>query len=182
MDPRTFLPGAPTTPATVPAVGEPARELPVELDGRPTVVVFLRHVGCPFAEATFRAAHELAAADPGTRWIAVSHGSREATAEWCEAVSGGAGVVELVVDPDRAAYAAWGLGRTSLGHFLGRRSLGEVVRLSRQGIRNRHPSGTRWQSAGTFGVDAAGTIRSVHVPRHAGDLPDLQAAAAATRR
>jgi AhpC/TSA antioxidant enzyme len=182
MDPRTFLPPAPTSVAAVPAVGDRAPELPVELDGRPSVVIFLRHVGCPFAEATLRAAHERAAADPATRWIAVSHGSRDATRSWCEAVAGGRpGALELVVDCARAVYAAWGLGRTSLGHFLGRRSLGEVIRLSRQGIRNRHPSGTRWQSAGTFGVDAAGTVRYVHLPRHAGDLPDLQAAAAATR-
>ena len=53
------------------------------------------------------------------------------------------------------------------------------MRLARQGIRNRHPDGTRWQRAGTFAVDAAGVVRWRHIPRHAGELPDLEAAAAA---
>jgi hypothetical protein len=179
VDPRTFLPPAPTSVAAVPAVGDPAPGLPVELGGRPSVVLFLRHVGCPFAEATFLRAREAADAHPGTRWIAVSHGADDQTRRWCEAVAGGPGPVEVVVDEDRAVYAAWGLGRTSLGHFLGRRSLGEAVRLAREGIRNRHPSGTRWQSAGTFGVGADGTVRYVHVPEHAGDLPDPGTAAGA---
>ena len=84
--------------------------------------------------------------------------------------------MQLVTDPDRRLYAAWGLGQTSLGHFLGRRSLQAVAGLAREGIRNRHPSGTRWQSAGTFALDAAHTVRWRHLPAHAGDLPDLPAA------
>jgi hypothetical protein len=51
MDPRTFLPPRATAAAPPPSVGEPARALPLVLAG-PTVVSFLRHVGCPFAEAT----------------------------------------------------------------------------------------------------------------------------------
>ena len=61
--------------------------------------------------------------------------------------------VRVLIDTDRVHYATWGLGRTNLTHFAGRRSLGEVARLARQGIRNRHPDGTRWQGAGTFAVD-----------------------------
>jgi hypothetical protein len=52
-----------------------------------------------------------------------------------------------------------------------------AVGLARKGIRNRHPVGSRWQRAGTFAVDAGGTIVWRHLPRHAGDLPDLDAAA-----
>ena len=178
MDPRTFLPPPEVPTAHPPHVGERARALPVELDGRPTVVVFLRHMGCPFAEATFKRLRDIADADPGTRWIAVSHGAQRATQSWCSAVAGGPGEIEVIVDAERRAYGAWGLGRTSLGHFLGARSLREVSRLARRGIRNRHPSGTRWQSAGAFGIDAAGIVRFVHVPRHAGDLPDVSVAAA----
>ncbi len=82
----------------------------------------------------------------------------------------------VVSDPSRQAYAAWGLGRTSLAHFMGRRSLGAVVVQTRRGIRNRHPSGTRWQSAGTFAVGTDGLVCWRHLPEHAGDLPDLDAA------
>lgn len=126
------------------------------------------------------ALRDAAAAHPELDWIAVSHAGPKATQRWCDAV-GGRGDVEVLLDVDRRCYAAWGLGRSSLSHFLGRRSLGEVARLARQGIRNRHPEGTRWQQAGTFGIDGAGVVRWRHLPAHAGELPDLEAAAAAVR-
>ncbi len=146
----------------------------------PAVVAFLRHVGCPFAEATMRALSEHALEHEDIDWIAVSHAPLEATDRWCAAV-GASHRVRLVIDEERAAYGAWGLGRSSLVHFAGRRSLTAVARLAREGIRNRHPAGTRWQRAGTFGVDRNGTIVWHHIPTHAGALPDLDAAANAVR-
>ena len=140
------------------------------------MIAFLRHTGCPFAEATLRAMRDAAAAHPEIDWVAVSHAGPEATQRWCDAV-GGRGDVEVLLDVDRRCYAAWGLGRSSLSHFLGRRSLREVARLTRQGIRNRHPEGTRWQQAGTFAVDGSGAVRWRHLPEHAGELPDLDQAA-----
>lgn len=102
--------------------------------------------------------------------VAVSHAPKDATAGWCEAI-GGAGNVRVLVDEERVYYAKWGLGRSSLSHFMGRRSLGEVAKLARSGVRNRHPDGTRWQQAGTFRVDMDGLVAWRHLPRHAGDLP-----------
>jgi AhpC/TSA antioxidant enzyme len=145
------------------------------------VVAFLRHVGCPFAEATFRDLRRHADRHADVRFIAVSHAAEAPTRSWCATVAGGPGAVEVVVDPDRELYAAWGLGTTSLSHFLGRRSLADVARLAQRGIRNRHPSGTRWQGAGTFAVDGTGIVRWAHVPEHAGALPDLDAAIAGAR-
>jgi alkyl-hydroperoxide reductase/thiol specific antioxidant family protein len=179
---RTFLPPAAHPTAEPPAPGEAARRLP--LPGRsgegPAVIAFLRHTGCPFAEATLRALRDAAAAHPEIEWVAVSHAGPEATQRWCDAI-GGRGEVEILLDVDRRCYAAWGLGRSSLSHFMGRRSLSEVARLARQGIRNRHPDGTRWQQAGTFAIDAADVVRWRHLPEHAGELPDLDEAAAAVR-
>ena len=139
------------------------------------VIAFLRHAGCPFAEATMRRLRDAAEGAPDVMFVAVSHARPEATDRWRHAV-GGAGRVQLVTDPDRHLYATWGLGQTSLAHFLGRRSLGAVAGLAREGIRNRHPSGTRWQSAGTFALDASRTVRWRHLPEHAGELPDIAAA------
>ena len=92
---------------------------------------------------------------------------------------GGLGAAHVAIDRPRESYARWGLGRSSLRHFAGPRSLGQVARLARQGIRNRHPDGTRWQRAGTFAVDRDGVVRWRHLPDHAGSLPDLAQAAAA---
>jgi hypothetical protein len=174
---RTFVPPRALETAAPPSPGDRARDLPHPglTGGRPAVIAFLRHTGCPFAEATMIALRDV----PGELdRVAISHAPAEATARWCEAI-GGCGDVLILHDPGRDSYAAWGLGRSSLGHFMGRRSLSEVGRLAKRGIRNRHPDGTRWQRAGTFAVDAAGVVRWRHLPQHAGDLPDLGEAAAA---
>jgi hypothetical protein len=143
------------------------------------VIAFLRHTGCPFAEATMHALRDAAAeARDDVALIGISHAPAGATLRWCEAVGGSDGV-QMLLDPERTFYASWGLGRSSLGHFMGRRSLGEVRGLARRGIRNRHPHGTRWQQAGTFAVDASGVVRWRHLPEHAGELPDLGEAVAA---
>jgi len=176
VDPRTFIRPRPLATAPVPSPGEPARELPVALARRrPAIVAFLRHTGCPFAERTMQMLREQAARSPEVQWVAISHAPEPETARWCAAI-GGPGTVIVASDPSRRSYAAWGLGRTGLGHFMGGRSLSAVTGLARQGIRNRHPAGTRWQSAGTFALDRDGIVRWRAVPGHAGELPDLQRA------
>jgi hypothetical protein len=180
LDPRTFIPPRQEPLAPTPRPGDAAPGLPLALKtGRPAIVAFLRHTGCPFAELTMRMLREGAVNHPEIEWIAVSHAPPEATELWCSAVGGSNGVL-VTCDPSHRAYADWGLGRTSLGHFLGRDSLGAAAGLARRGIRNRHPHGTRWQSAGTFALDASGTVRWRHLPAHAGDMPDLDAAVRAT--
>jgi hypothetical protein len=179
VDPRTFLPPRALRIEPAPQPGGRAPGLPVPLeDGRPAIVAFLRHTGCPFAELTMKMLREAASHSPEAQWIAISHAPAEATERWCRAI-GGAGSVRVVSDPSRRTYAAWGLGRTSLAHFLGRSSLLAVAGLARRGIRNRHPHGTRWQSAGTFAVDDHAIVRWRLLPAHAGDLPDLNAALSA---
>jgi hypothetical protein len=179
VDPRTFLPAPALAVGSPPDLGDPAPALPVTLEpGRPAVVAFLRHTGCPFAEATLRAMRDAAALDAGVQWVAISHAPADATNRWCRGIGGSAGV-QVASDHSRQSYAAWGLGQTSASHFLGRRSLGAATRLARQGIRNTHPTGTRWQSAGTFALDGERIVRWRHLPEHAGDLPDLDAARAA---
>jgi hypothetical protein len=176
VDPLTFLPPRALALRSAPRPGESARELPLALeDGRPANVAFLRHAGCPFAETTMRMLRDAAARSPQVQWIAISHAPEDATERWCRAVGGTDGV-RVASDPSRRTYADWGLGRTGLGHFLGGRSLRAVGSLARQGIRNRHPHGTRWQSAGTFALDDHGIVRWRLLPAHAGELPDLDSA------
>ncbi|KAI2611846.1 hypothetical protein GGR54DRAFT_643294 [Hypoxylon sp. NC1633] len=78
--------------------------------GKPVIVLFLRCVGCAFAQKSFLALRELAIKNQGRlTCITVSHSSREATRKWVDLL-GGAWNVEVVIDEDRAVYAAWGLG------------------------------------------------------------------------
>ena len=109
-------------------------------------------------------------------WQGAGHVAHSAaTTRWCHDI-GGCRDVDVASDPARTVYARWGLGRTSLGHFLGRRSLTSVIDLARRGIRNRHPHGTRWQMAGTFALDEHAVVRWRHLPAHAGDVPELEQA------
>jgi hypothetical protein len=179
MDLRTFLPVPPVAVGELPRVGDPAPACGPATPGRPAVIAFLRHVGCPFAEATLLALAQQPDRHPRVSFLAVSHAPEPTTVDWRARIGADPARVELISDPSRALYAAWGLGRTTAAHFLGHRSLGAVVRLARKGIRNRHPVGTRWQTAGTFAVDSGGVVRWRHVPTHAGELPDLDAAALA---
>jgi hypothetical protein len=175
----SFLPPPPLRVARPPNVGE-AAPAGIGETGSARVIAFLRHVGCPFAEATVRSMRETAALETDLEWWLVSHGSAELTQSWCRRF-GGAGRLKVLEDEDGALYAAWGLPRSKAAHFLGLRSLLGVARLAARGVRNRKASGTRWQTAGTFAVDASGVVRWRHLPRHAADLPDVRQALAALR-
>lgn len=49
--------------------------------------------------------------------IAISHSSQTATQKWLD-LMGGAWNVQVVIDEDRAIYAAWGLGLSSVWYYF----------------------------------------------------------------
>ena len=51
-------------------------------------------------------------------FIAVSHSSAAATQKWIDMLGGTRGVVKVIVDEERAIYAAWGLGTGSAWYVL----------------------------------------------------------------
>jgi hypothetical protein len=177
MDLRTFVRPDRPPPAPRPEIGLPVPPLPGAPPalGRPRVVAFLRHVGCPFAELTMKTLDQASARHPHVQFLAVSQGTPAATRQWCAQLQMGIGVM-VIDDPEGRVYATWGLGLTNLRHFLGLRSMCRAASLATRGIRLRHPSGNRWQQAGTFGIDVTGVLRWRHFPEHAGDTPDVDAA------
>ncbi|TQN66250.1 hypothetical protein CSHISOI_09187 [Colletotrichum shisoi] len=118
-----FSPPPPPVPvAEVPKIGDLApldRDRKLEFGGgRPVLVVFLRCVGCAFAQKTFLALRALANKHAGTlTCVAVSHSSSAATQKWIDML-GGAWNVQVVIDEDRAVYAAWGLGLGSVWYVF----------------------------------------------------------------
>ncbi|KAI9814180.1 MAG: hypothetical protein M1827_003346 [Pycnora praestabilis] len=146
-------------------------------DGKPTIIAFLRHCGCPFAEKTFLNLRSTAEAHPHTQFVAVSHSDSDATNKWLAGV-GEASPVQIIIDPDRELYARWGLGLSSTWHMLSPWSLWSVIKLGREeGIWNRPTeSGTRWQTAGAFGIDSKGIVKWGKAADTANDLPDFQEA------
>jgi hypothetical protein len=176
--PHTFVRPTTRTIAARPELGTRGPPLSGLRPGHPAVVAFLRHVGCPFAEATVRRMAALAVGHPAIDFIAVTHSREQPSRRWCDAFGGAAGV-HVIADPDRTHHAAWGVGLSDRTHFAGSESLAARRRLLDDGIHNRWASGNRWQAAATFAVDAAGMLRWRHVQGHAGDIPPLDDALAA---
>jgi hypothetical protein len=175
--PHTFVRPKVVPVSPPPEIGSKAPDMAGLRDGRPAVIAFLRHVGCPFAEATVREMIELARERPSADFVAVTHSEDRASHRWCKAF-GGEGLVQLAADPTRSRYATWGVGLSDREHFAGGDSLKALRKLLDRGIHNRWASGNRWQSAATFAVDAERVVRWRHFPRHAGDLPPLEEALA----
>jgi hypothetical protein len=176
--PHTFVKPKRRELAAPPEVGDKVPALSALRTGRPAVVAFLRHVGCPFAEATVRGMAALATDQAGVDFIAVTHSREQPSRRWCESFGGAAGVA-IVADPERVHHAAWGVGLSDRRHFAGGASMAALRRLLDEGIHNRWASGNRWQAAATFAIDGGGAVRWRHLPSHAGDLPPLDDAVAA---
>ncbi|KAF2807979.1 uncharacterized protein BDZ99DRAFT_510065 [Mytilinidion resinicola] len=165
----------------VPAPGQQAPStdrLPIlSSGGKPTVVTFLRHCGCPFAEKTFISLRKTAEAHPDMRFIAVSHSDQESTDKWLNAV-GGADRVNVIVDPDRELFGRWGLGVSSFMHVLNPAGLWSVYRLGKEeNIWNRPTeSGSRWQTSGSFAVDGEGKVKWGGPAQRADEIPSFEEA------
>jgi hypothetical protein len=173
-----------TTPEP-PAVGSKAPTTSkIQLSSAPLVITFLRHCGCPFAEKTFLNLREVARDHRDTTFLAISHSSQTATDSWLDSLPQAGSEpdnLQVIVDEEREAYTAWGLGVSGFGHVLSPAGLYGVWKLGREeGIWNRPTeSGSRWQIAGSFGVDGAGVVRWIRVAERADEIPDLEEAAVA---
>ena len=132
------------------------------------------------AEKTFNDLVTISAKHPEIRCIAVSHSSAAATDKWIIDI-GGQWDVQVIVDEQRQLYGSWGLGTSSTWHLINPWSLASSINLARtDGIWTRvTESGSRWQTGGSFAVDAEGILRWVHIPRTADDRPRLDRAAEA---
>jgi hypothetical protein len=98
-----------------PTTSENARDTPLkegedapEINGvkfdKPTVVAFLRHIGCPFAEKTFLELRKFAAKHGDKyQYLAIINGSESNTEDYIREI-GGSGNVHVIPDRDREVY------------------------------------------------------------------------------
>lgn len=82
----------------------------------------------------------------------------------------------MIVDEQREAYTAWGVGVSGYGHVLSPSAMYEVWKLgSEEGIWNRPTeSGSRWQMGAWFGVDGEGVVRWGRVAESADERPEFE--------
>ncbi|RBQ74733.1 hypothetical protein FVER14953_20305 [Fusarium verticillioides] len=148
--------------------------------GKRVLLVFLRCVGC----------------------ASVSHASEQATQKWVSLL-GGAWSVRVIVDEERAIYAAWGLGTSSMWYVLNPTTqvqgwkesgwLGEKVAgaIQRKETNEKKPAstnnvddeeddgplttmGNKWQEAGAFAIDGTGTVIWGGKAARADDVMELE--------
>jgi hypothetical protein len=167
--------------AQPPQVGDRAPESPnLSLEpSKRTVVTFLRHCGCPFAEQTFLRLRESAKKHSDIDFIAVSHSNKEATEKWHKSLpnyGSETGNLRIVVDSDLESHGQWGLGASGFLHVLDPRALSNVFKLQKeQGISVRPTeSGSRWQTAGSFAIDENKNVRWGGPAARSDFVPDFE--------
>ncbi|RKF54951.1 putative thioredoxin-like protein [Erysiphe neolycopersici] len=145
---------------------------------RPSVIVFLRHCGCPFAEKTFILLRNLANKYPNISCIAISHCSSQATEKWIKDL-GGAWAVQIIIDQEREIYAHWGLGVSTTYHLMNpwtqiaARKLGTEERIW---ARDVDESANRWVIGGAWSTSNLGSVQWGGANATADDIPKFEEA------
>jgi len=143
-----------------------------QLAGGLTLLVFLRHFGCPFCKETVIDLKTLSAENPAfPRVVFVSQCSSHETQEffakrWPEA--------RVICDPEKTLYTALGLRRGSLGQIMGLRVWACSMRALVKGHMMTKPVGDPWLMPGAFLVQGDQIVWA-HRFKHQGDRPDWRA-------
>ncbi|PWN44392.1 hypothetical protein IE81DRAFT_321286 [Ceraceosorus guamensis] len=173
-----------------PAVGSQAPSLPTGIDswqtqgGPGTLVAFVRHCGCPFAEEEVKNLIEASKTNPGLRVVVITHAERDVAENWFREVGRddfpSTTHPILIDDPSTRLYATWGIGELSWGGLFNLSMLSRLRELaSTKGISNRKTGkgSQRWQNSGGFAVDRTGKVTWAKVASDAGDTCDYVKAA-----
>jgi peroxiredoxin len=172
--------------SAIPDIGDQAPDVPMlDLSGRrialstawetrPAILAFLRYFGCPFCKSYVGRLQGAASAidERGAAAILVGQGS----AGSAMAFTGPRRLrLDVLLDPERAAYRAFGLGAGDLGQLIGPAVAASWVRTHVRGEARQGgmQGGSFTQMPGTFIVDRAGIVRFAHRDRHAADDPSI---------
>ena len=146
----------------------------------PTVLVFLRHFGCIFCREH---AAQLAEVKPafdqqGVQIVFVGMGN---PAEAREFQADRNLPFEILADPDRVAYRAFGLPEGRVSQLAGPSVVGASLRAMKNGAGVGKAIGNRRQLPGTYIVDQNGSLLFARPAAHAGDIADVETIMAALK-
>ncbi|KAL7009695.1 hypothetical protein EMMF5_000603 [Cystobasidiomycetes sp. EMM_F5] len=169
------------------AVGDDAPTTPISLKkGSPSILLFTRHLGCPYCELEIRQIVKEAQKpkNENTTFYIVIHSVQTQVVESFLQNELGVPIPANVVcygDEERLAYAEWGLGEIGLYAIFKPEVLAGVWNMRKDGIKNRYTRGTRWQTNGGFAVDADNKVRYIHIGKDSSDVTNLRKAMASIR-
>ncbi|THW39575.1 hypothetical protein D6D21_07249 [Aureobasidium pullulans] len=180
---KSIIPQSSPSVAALPEVGEqaPAKVGSVDLKsggGRPTLLAFVRHCGCPFAEKEVQLLGAESRKNEKLHVVIVQHSDEATTQQWFEDIGGKKAFPDskrytLVADPERKAYAAWGVGSLGWGGMVNGGVMEALKSLKESDGIDLRPTGVgsyRWQNSGGFAVDSAGTIRWRKIAKDSSDI------------
>lgn len=86
-DVQSLLSGHKGTPADVPEIGVQASTIDgVNYTSNPHLIAFVRHCGCPFAEAEVKSLGEVAKEYPNVYMVIVAHSKQDVVDDWFERI------------------------------------------------------------------------------------------------
>lgn len=116
----------------------------------------------------------------------VQHAEKAVTDVWFSRIGGDTfgdkSRVQVIPDPSRDVYAAWGVGNLTVTGLLSPKALYNLISLaiSERIMNTRTGEGSwRWQNSAGFAVDGNGVVKWAHVADHAGDVTEYDSAAKA---
>ncbi|KAF2161056.1 hypothetical protein M409DRAFT_69931 [Zasmidium cellare ATCC 36951] len=174
-----FAPKVPPTsePPKIGDVAPTTTKLPLD-NNKQTVIAFLRHCGCPFAEKTFLRLREAAKTHQDIDFIAVSQSEDGSTDKWLKSLpqyGTEPSNLQIVIDDKKEVYSKWGMGISSWAHVLAPGALSNLFTLAGEGIKNRPTeTGSRWQMGGAYAVGENGRIKWGGPAPRADDVPDFE--------
>ena len=136
---------------------------------RPTLLVFLRHLGCPFCKEAIRDLRKLTEKDPS--YPAVLFFSQSCADEALPFFERNWPQARVICDPDKEFYSAMQLRQGTFSQIWGLRVWTCSVRALAKGHVMTKPIGDPWLMPGVFLVRGNEILWS-HQYEHQGDNPD----------
>ncbi|CAO1623838.1 unnamed protein product [Parajaminaea phylloscopi] len=175
-DVQSLLPRSSPHKASLAAPGDAAPQLPsnaIVVHGqapRPfdspslgTIVAFVRHCGCPFAEKEVRLLGEVRKKydDSQVQIVIVQHSSKEETLKWWNNIGEPIKDATILIDPEREIYSAFGIGVLGWGGLFSMNLLTQLQDLRKEGIVNTKTGGGswRWSTSGGLAIDQRGIVK-----------------------
>jgi hypothetical protein len=144
------------------------------VDGKPALLVFLRHFGCVGCDLqlTLLLPRQPELSDLGVRIVLIGNGPPEHVGAFAERWSLAEREIALVTDPSLGVFRAAGLERSAWATFGPQALWSELVAMG-AGQRPRRRAGDRFQQGGTLLLDARGAAVLFHANRFVGDCVDV---------